>query len=211
MELMQIVEGMAILPGDKFISKWAVDTGRLDHDQWLLPKLRGLIKDFGTCLDVGAYIGDHTIAYGQWFEQVYAFEPNPYAYQCLRHNLSKYANVECINRAVGHNMSHSWLRIPEDNPGAAQITSEDTGVPVWYWDDIDGIEPDFIKIDAEGAELTVLLTLQPLIEEYHPQMLIEQRAADGNEKLVGQFLEKHGYDSFPIQGERGAQYDLFCE
>jgi len=183
----------------------------LDHDQWLLPKLQHLIRRFGTCLDIGAYIGDHTIQYAKWFDKVYAFEPNPLAYECLSVNLSNYANVECINRAVGPNISNSWLEVPEDNPGAAQITGRNTGVPVWYWDQIDGIEPDFIKIDAEGAELTVLLTLEPLIAEFHPQMLIEQRSADGNEKLVRQFLQKHIYNSYPIQGQTGAQYDLFCE
>ena len=56
----------------------------------LLEKLKGIIvseKAFGTYVDVGANIGNHTIYFSKIAKEVIAFEPNPVCYNLIRANL----------------------------------------------------------------------------------------------------------------------------
>lgn len=56
--------GHWIIDGDTHISKWVEETGRLGHDQDLLPRILKLIRPGDVVVDVGAFIGDHTFDYG---------------------------------------------------------------------------------------------------------------------------------------------------
>ena len=88
-----------VLHGDQ-ISQWVEQEGRLDHDQNLLPTILAHIKPGDTVVDAGAFIGDHTVAYSKAVEEegwVIAFEPNPVARKCLRHNLKKHHNVTLMD------------------------------------------------------------------------------------------------------------------
>ena len=51
-------------------------------------------------------------------------------------------------------------------------------------------DPDFIKIDVEGAELSVLYGAEKLIERSHPALFFE---CDEDQIDVYSFLSKHGY------------------
>jgi FkbM family methyltransferase len=51
-------------------------------------------------------------------------------------------------------------------------------------------DPDFIKIDVEGAELSVLYGAEKLIERSHPALFFE---CDVDRAEVYSFLSKHGY------------------
>ena len=204
---------------DQFISKWARQTGRLDHDQWLLGQvdLRIPANRRDTFIDVGAYIGDHTVAYSRMFRIGYAIEPNPEAFSCLVHNTEpaegKRRNVVCVNAAIGQG-KYTMLTNAE-NPGANKLVSDAAGdIPQlesyylngWVFGGI-----DYIKIDVEGMELQVLNLLAAVIDCCRPYMLIEQRRCDGNEEAVGQWLTANGYTYEPIQGKRSEQYDLWCK
>jgi hypothetical protein len=57
--------GFAVLENDQWISRWAEEEGRLDHDQNMLPLILKHIYRGDTVVDVGAFIGDHTIAYSE--------------------------------------------------------------------------------------------------------------------------------------------------
>src|SRR5262249_37578392 len=74
-----------VLEGDQ-ISNWVEQEGRLDHDQNFLPGILEHIKPGDTVIDVGAFIGDHTVAYAAKAKKVIAFEPNPLAFECLKYN-----------------------------------------------------------------------------------------------------------------------------
>jgi FkbM family methyltransferase len=203
---------------DQFISRWARESGRLDHDQWLLgqigKRLNGPRRSF---IDVGAYIGDHTIAYAEWFENGYAFEPQPEAFACLRRNLVEYPDVWCLNDLVGPVCRYALLE-NQDNPGASRLRPDPDGLVApsgeifrtlldrWVREGV-----DYIKIDVEGMEPVVLCCLEPVIERHRPHMLIEQRRCDGNEAQVEAWLWQRNYRFEPIQGQKGEQYDLWCE
>lgn len=205
---MSLVEQDSIwtIAEDQFIGKWVRDEKRLDHDQWVLTRIKERLKRFRTCLDIGAYIGDHTIAYAKWFELVIAFEPNPEAFECLQRNVPN-GNVINAPLAVGQRTSGK-MDIISDNPGASSI-AEGEGIRFIEPFGID--EVDYIKIDVEGMEPEVLRACEHIIKECRPQMLIEQRRCDGNEAIIKQMLDEFGYKYESIQGEEGEQYDLWCE
>ena len=60
---MYITNGIATIESDLCISKWVRESGRLDHDQNMLPLLKPFIPLHGVVFDIGAFIGDHTIFY----------------------------------------------------------------------------------------------------------------------------------------------------
>ena len=88
---MKIITGkngqeIAILETDNCICRFVEQSGRLDHDQNMLPIVLSYIPIGGVVIDVGAFIGDHTIAYLNKVREngmVYAFEPYINAFECL--------------------------------------------------------------------------------------------------------------------------------
>src|SRR5687767_9160852 len=81
--------GIAVLEKDSHISKWCESEKRLDHDQNLLPVILSYVKKGDWVVDAGAFIGDHTRAYLDRVGAtgvVVALEPNPEAFECLKHN-----------------------------------------------------------------------------------------------------------------------------
>jgi len=202
--------GIWVIDGDDWISRWVCEGKRLDHDCWLLGEVeKRLSGRRRTCLDIGAYIGDHTVRYAGLFKLVVAFEPNPEAYECLNRNLADSSNVVCLNGAVGVYATGRMV-LDKRNPGASRVDTV-MGGDVCFINPCGIPDVDFIKIDVEGMEPDVLEECRPLIERYGPQMLIEQRACDGNEEHVLEMLAGMGYRAESIQGHKGEQYDLWCE
>jgi len=207
----RIDNDIATIAEDQFIGKWVRQTGRLDHDRWLLDKIKPRVGG-GVCLDIGAYIGDHTIAYARWFDTVVAFEPCTEAFQCLKHNVAAAGNVICVNAALATHAGYGFMRNDAANPGANKV-SQHGDIPVTFINAeiFDFTALTYIKIDVEGAECNVLRSLVGQIVKHKPKLLIEQRACDGNERAVEMFLNDLGYRYEPIQGKKGEQYDLWCE
>jgi len=53
-----------------------------------------------TCIDCGANIGSITLQMAETGAKVYAFEPNPYAYEQLQKNINQFKNVICFQKGV---------------------------------------------------------------------------------------------------------------
>lgn len=194
--------GFWIIDGDSHIGKWAEETGRLDHDQWILPQILKYIPDNGTVVDAGCYIGDHTIAYARAVGdngRVVAIDPNQEAIQCLVKNLDEYKNnVIAFNRYVGnrHNDSAFFSRNKE-NVGASKMlvdgmeSDDNLGdiIQSMTLNSLIGIidRCDFLKLDVEGNEVFALEGegAADFIMKFRPTMFIEvNRGA----------LQQHGFD-----------------
>jgi len=130
--------------------------------------------------DVGAHVGDRSLAFAALGGRVIAFEPQPTLAAWLRRSLAGREGIELVEQAVGaepgvaelqisratptvSSLNARWTRdIGARNPGFSRVRwDRRVEVPVTTLDrliDIHGC-PRFCKIDVEGHEAEVLAGL----------------------------------------------------
>jgi FkbM family methyltransferase len=212
-------KAIAVLANDTHISKWVEQSGRLDHDQNMLPLLAPYIKKGDTVIDCGAFCGDHTQYYidrvgGEG--SVYAFEPNLAAFNCLEFNMDKYLNVHLFNKGLS-DKPHSISISQSDNVGASHAI-DGNDVECITLDSLNLESCHFIKMDCEGMELKALLGAKETIKKFKPVMLLEiNRGALERQRTSAEeiflWLTTYGYSYRNIYKEQGlndAQLDIIC-
>lgn len=218
---MKIVHNnIAVLEGD-LISSWVELSGRLDHDRSALPIIERYIDTNKNVIDIGAFIGDHTIAYSKKTSQkVYAFEPNKKAFECLMHNSQHHSNIECYHVALGNYNGRVSMNIDKHNIGANYVTYNEAGeVSIVKLDEYNFKNVGLIKIDAEGYEVDILKGAKQTILNSKPILIIEVnrgalRRAGTSEYHLYEILKEYGYiceniyKDHPLDGE---QYDIVCK
>lgn len=135
--------------------------------------LNGL-KAGGLAIDCGANVGEISAILAKTGVQVFAFEPNPFAFKRLESRTDRYSNITCFNKGVWDKNTTTSLyfhREAESNAEfwsfASSIFSEkknvdpNRSVEVEMVDLTEFIEKldqpvDLLKIDIEGAECEVL-------------------------------------------------------
>jgi FkbM family methyltransferase len=207
-----------VLKGDQ-ISQWVEQEGRLDHDQNFLPKILPHINPGDTVIDAGAYIGDHTVAYARKAKKVIAFEPNPIAFECLKHNTRELGNVDIYRRGLGDKSDLVTLSGNNGNWGGAYVGEHmPVGEVVIHTLDSCALAPNLIKIDVEGYEMKVLSGAQKTILKHHPILVIEinreaLRRQGEDPKNIFQWLRNYRY-KFDVMQENCSTdsplYDILC-
>jgi len=161
------------------------------------------LKRGDTFIDVGAYIGYYSVLARTIVGEsgkVVSFEPNPESYEILRRNieLNRYANVVAENVAlsdeegtlklfIGRAKDSSSLFLAEGVDEKRYITVRVTTLDNYCQSH--GIAPNFVKIDAEGAEYKILKGFEKTINAYHPKLLIE---------VHPRHLERQGFPFAPF-------------
>lgn len=206
--------GIAVIEGDTHISSWVESSGRLDHDQYALPIILEHIKEGDWVVDGGAFIGDHTKAYKDKvgdFGMVFAFEPNPAAFQCLIHNCP---SVQSFNYGLCSHGGEAFLETCE-NVGASSIGVAGEAIKLMCLDELNLDRLDFIKLDVEGYEFKALQGAKGLIERLRPKMWIEinyhalkKQGVESKDIMI--FMYDHGYDVTCYPDPDGMQYDILC-
>jgi FkbM family methyltransferase len=184
-----------------------------------LPLLNAYIHKGFTVVDVGAFCGDHTEYYVNRVGRtgkVYAFEPNPPAFECLEFNMAKYPNVACFN--MGASDRKHTISIAQSNNVGASHAIEGDEVKCITIDSLGLTECNFIKMDCEGMEIKALDGAKSTIAKHRPTMLIEvnrgalKRQGVSAEALF-MWLEVHGYtyrNIYANQGLTDEQLDIIC-
>jgi len=213
-------EGYAVLENDTHLSRWIEESGRLDAS--VNPQILTLINPGNTVVDVGAALGDHTFAYANRVGpkgKVYAFEPNPLQFECLKYNVSRFPfpNVEVFGLALGADTGSAKIA-PDPNVSAGRLVHGSGDIKVVSLDRfLVCSKIHFIKIDVEGDEIAVLdgarntiIVRQPrLLIEIHPLHLAEMGRSP---KDITNFLEDLHYEYRAFPGDSsGTQYDLLAQ
>ena len=128
-------------------------------------------------IDVGAHIGLFSIIYSQFFDKIYAFEPNKKSFEYLLKNieLNKCKNIVAQNLGVSSFLTSGSLVSTatrnKDNSGAWKLCEGN---------DIDCIKlddhftyADFIKTDTEGNDGDVLISAYNILKNSGPFIQIE--------------------------------------
>ena len=143
-----------------------------DRAEYFFP--RGFSPD--VCVDIGANIGCCAVHLANLYpraKRILAFEPVPENVELVRRNTAPYGNVTVVPVALDGEegemamhppttdrdfvgFSRHSLRVREDISVSIPVKRLDLALK-----EFDLIQPDVIKVDAEGCEVAILNTLDP--------------------------------------------------
>lgn len=160
-------------------------------------------------IDCGAYIGDTALWALQKGARVIAFEPIPFIYNILTQNITvnQYPVEECFQLGVSERAEIQTLYFSETKTSASfqkreHFTSFQTNlmsdnqfeevqvqcVALDQWLPEHGIEPTFIKMDIEGAEISALKGTQETIKKFKPKLAICLYHSDADLWRIAHFI-----------------------
>lgn len=168
--------------------------------EWLKRK-----KKLKLAIDVGAYIGNHSIFFSNYFKNVISFEPNLLSYRLLSINTEKKKNIRIFNFGLSSKRSTKDFYSYEDNYGGSSIKKNSNlkfdkiKAKFFKFDNLNiNQKADLIKIDVEGEELNVLKGMINYIEKHKPIIIFECQENEiykGSTKVIN-FLKKKNYKNF---------------
>jgi FkbM family methyltransferase len=191
--------------------------------------LRAGIRPGQCAIDVGAHVGFYALQMALWTApggRVIAFEPNPTARAVLQANvaLNRFADRVTIEAsAAGAARGTADLFHGDDTTGLSRLGAPNPDspsgapvrVPVVTLDEYcvaEGIRPDWILVDAEGADLTVLRGAAALLRDTPVRVVVEMHASlwdprDTTPAGFEAFLKACGRRAVPITGQHSAFTD----
>lgn len=169
----------------------------------------------GIALDVGANIGNHTLAFARMgFAEVVAYEMLPETRAVLERNLARACTVRSkiigavVSDARRDAMPSFALKRYWKNRGSTALVSDTSStldLPSVTLDDYDGPDVGFVKVDVEGHEASVLRGGQAFFEDHRPVLMIEVWKRHRTE--VFGLLATMGYhDPIRMRGEFGDNF-----
>lgn len=136
----------------------------------------------GTFVDIGANIGNHSLFVAAFCQpgRIIPFEPNPLAYKLLVANVALNGFHDLFDlRHVGLGLSDTKatgfaMSEQRKNLGGARMQAGEGDIQTVTGDEaLEGVTPDFLKIDVEGMEMMALRGLTETIKRASPTILIE--------------------------------------
>lgn len=165
---------------------------------------QGLLR--GIALDVGANIGNHSLAFSRSFSEVVSFELNPRVFKVLAINAGLRPNIKPLNIGVSDTVGRAEFEDFAVNMGAARIIGEATSASTKICEvtTIDNMfagrseEIGMIKLDIEGYEARAIAGASKTLKRWKPLVLFEQNASDfvGTETEAIRLLRAAGYTEF---------------
>jgi FkbM family methyltransferase len=199
--------------------------------------LRQVVSPGDTVLDAGAHIGYLTIYFAGLVGpngSVFAFEPDPANGKYLRRNVLPLPQVLVVDKAIAsssgprdfyvENLSGQNNSLYSDFKGFGYNSSAAgydaggyrcIGIEATSIDDFcrdARLQPDFIKIDIEGAEWEALLGMEQTAVQGRPRLMVE---VGDNKSAVFDWMRNHGYLLYNEQRQRlrepnDSDLNIFC-
>ena len=200
---------MRIIDSDEIVSRSLVLYGEWAMDE--LSLLAQIISSNMCVLDVGAFIGTHSLAFSEFVGKkgkVYSFEPRKEIYAILSENLSinDCKNVTALNIGLAEKEKNLDLQSIDLNElvnfGGLSLES-DFGTPSSntyqiHISTIDSLEIekiDVIKLDVEGMERSVLDGAVETISRDRPIVFCECNSLSAGYEIL-EFCQTRQYDTY---------------
>tara|TARA_Y100000768_G_C23952319_1_gene670878 strand:+ start:58 stop:930 length:873 start_codon:yes stop_codon:yes gene_type:complete len=175
-------------------------------NSFLLNKFPHVLK--GTCVDIGANIGNHTLFYSKQFHNILSFEALPINFKLLEINTHNLKNVKIFNYALGLDNSTRDFFYDYRNLGGSSfnnINQDSLNKISLRTKKIDDLNLNsenitFIKLDVEGSEIEVIKGGLNTIKKTFPIIAFEQQKNDfhnGSSQVIDE-LKKIGYETFLV-------------
>lgn len=133
----------------------------------------------GVVLDVGANVGNHTLAFSEFFDRAYAVEPYPPVYDRLAARKEVSDRIQTFRIALSDRSGTVSFKAPHtDNLGIGRIAEDgDLVIETIRGDAFVQAEVreriDLIKIDVEGHEAEVIKGLAETLRRDRPTVMFE--------------------------------------
>jgi FkbM family methyltransferase len=200
---------MRIIEADNVVSHSLALYGEWAMDE--LSLLEQIITQGMCVLDIGAFIGTHTLAFSEFVGQqgsVYSFEPRKEIFAVLSENISinNLKNVTALNMGLAEKEQMLNLRSLDISDGinfgglaldehVSSLNDNTYQVHVSTIDSLDIAKIDVLKLDVEGMERKVLDGAIKTILRDRPVIFCECNSlVAGNEML--EFCEAVGYETY---------------
>jgi FkbM family methyltransferase len=172
------------------------------HEPHVLRILHTIIRPGATVYDIGANVGLFSVRFARWIGTggwLYAIEPNPICIAFLRANLEplRIRNFTILPVAVSDRRSDcrfvlnygssligvggdSAVRVKPGHQIRVEAESLDTLIAKF-----DLRRPDFIKVDVEGAEASVVAGMMETLKKNRPTLMIELHGREAASGTLG--------------------------
>jgi FkbM family methyltransferase len=170
---------------------------------------------FDTLIDIGANIGNHTVYMSKYFNNVIAFEPNPYTFEILKLNTIDYSNIAINNFGLSSTEESLYLSEDTRNLGGSKVYKNKSDIAanltvrqiqLRKLDDLN-LKPlkngVLMKIDVEGHELKALEGARNFIFQYKPIICFEQHLDEfiNSSSPVINYLSKMDYNFYLFESK----------
>jgi FkbM family methyltransferase len=160
--------------------------------------LSKLISSKDHVVDIGANIGNHSIAFSKISKKVYSFEAHPRTFEILKFNTDKYKNIKIFNIGISNKKGSLFFKnIITTNIGGKKLSK--TGSIKSQINKLDNIiksdkKIKLIKIDIEGHEHEALLGMKKLLSNNNSLILLEfcEESIAKRRKIIN-FLRDNNY------------------
>jgi FkbM family methyltransferase len=186
-----------------------IGTSLSKYGEWAELEIAFLSRFIGptsVVLDIGAYIGTHTLPFARLAAQVYAFEPQPVICAFLQQNVraNGLLNVTVINAAAGNGTERPWVpHVSFGKPGnfgalslvkgtTTDESAEGAAVETISIDSLGLSSCQLIKIDVEGMELAVLEGATQTLDRCRPIVFSECLSIESGWACL-RFMSSIGY------------------
>ena len=188
----------------------AVKAGRL-WEKKLINRYKNMIKEGDTVLDIGSYLGTHTICFSQLVGDtgiVNCYEPQTEIYSLLEKTIKEndITNVKLYNKAVYSSVG--TIEFSNTNTGKASISHIRPRLPSPVKKIVETVTVDilklnrcdFIKMDIEMGEWQALIGAEETINKFKPIIFLETFKTKKNLIKLKDWCESHKYKSENIGG-----------
>jgi FkbM family methyltransferase len=171
-----------VRPSPEYKSFW----DGINNKNWENNTLRVIsevLKEGGTYIDIGAWIGPTVLKAAKHAEKIIAYEPDPIAWEELQENvkINNFKHIELRNVALFDNkgeMNFGGGRSGTLGMSVSTLMSGERGIKVVVRDikeeiqSGDFIDAKLIKIDTEGAEYTLIPHIRDFLVNRQPSLIL---------------------------------------
>ncbi len=177
-------------------------------EKYCIPECK--IEQGDIVVEIGANVGEFTLMASEKAKKIFSFDPDPDCFYCLNENTRNLPNVEVIKAGASNETctrafylssedADSSLIVPKTFSGKIEIDT----IRLDTWMQTRGITKiDFLKLEAEGAEIEVLEGLGGKIDS------VSKISVDGGPERFGKptfnevnlFLKEKGFTTL-IRGD----------